>query len=243
MSTLLDIVTGALTSLGQLGLGQTASPEDGANGQRHMNLLMGRFSAERLLIPYVATRSYALVANTADYTIGPTGATFTEARPTFIESAQVFVPGSSYLTSMNILDKPKWDAIHNRSAMAEVPESVYVEYLPLSLAFHVHPKPIAAPLMQLGAWLQLQKFSTLFDAFALPEEYEEFLESSLALVWAPDFDQPIPQSLIDRQGKAQQAVMSKNAQGMGGAITSAQMLQSPNVGQPIPSGQAAPAGQ
>lgn len=238
-STVLDLLTASLTYIGQLGAGQTMNAEDQANGFRHLNLLMGKYSAKRLLIPYVATRSYVLSPSIADYTIGPTGATFTAPRPTFIESGGVYVLGTSVRLPLNILDKPQWDAIVNRNAIADVPESVYPEYTFPNIGIHVNPKPAGAVTLELGAWEQLPRFTTYFDPITLPEEYEEFLEASLAIVWAPDYDQPISGDMRARQADAQQAVMEKNAQGIGGSLSAAQKMISPNVGQPIPTGAAA----
>lgn len=238
MSTLLDIVTGALTCIGQLGQGQTANAEDGALGQRLMNLQLAKWSADRLLIAYVATRTYNLVANTQDYTVGPTG-TIVDPRPTFVESAQVFVAGTSYLVPLSILDKAQWDAVGNRGATADMPEKIYVEYSYPNIGFHVNPKPLTGLTILLGCWEQLAQFSTLFDVFAFPPEYEEFMESALAIIMAPYYDQPVPQTLLQRAADAMVAVQKKNAQGLGGSLSAAQKLMSPNVGQPI----GAPAGQ
>ena len=83
MSTLLDVGTGALTAIGQLGQGQTPNAEDGALILRLSNLLLSKWSTMRLMLYYVATRTYALAPSTADYTIGPAGATLLmiSARP------------------------------------------------------------------------------------------------------------------------------------------------------------------
>jgi hypothetical protein len=238
MSTLLDIVTGSLTAIGQLGQGQTANAEDGALGQRCMNLQLAKWSADRLMIPYVATRTYTLVANTADYSVGPNAATCGPTRPTFIESAQVVVPGTSYTPSLSVLDKSQWDAVANRGAIADVPDKIYVEYSFPNLTFHINPKPVAGMTIFLGCWEQLQQFATLFDTFAFPPEYEELMESNLAIILAPYYDQPVPQTLLQRAADAMVAVQKKNAQGIGGSLSAAQKLMSPNVGQPIPSGAA-----
>lgn len=234
MSTVLDIISGALTLLGQLGQGQTANAEDGALGFAELNLLLSQASTKRLMLASVTQRQYALQANVADYTIGPTGATFAAARPTFIESAQINVPGSSVWLPVSILDKQKWDALANRAAVDEIVTSVYPEYSYPNLTFHVHPKPSGTPSIRFGAWEQLTQFTSLFDVIAYPPAYEEWMKSNLAILLAPSYDQPVPQDLLQRAAKAEVSVMGINAQGLGGSLSAIGQFSSPNVGQPIP---------
>lgn len=243
MSTLLDLVASALTSIGQLGQGQTANPEDGALGFRQANLLLSQKSTQRLFLPYVSIRQYTLSAATADYTIGPTGATFTALRPTLIESAQINVGSTGVWLPISIYGKPQWDAIRNKAATADIPDGVYVEYLLPNIAFHVNPVPVGTPGIRFGAWEQLTQFVTLFDVLAFPPAYEEWLESAVAIQLAPFYDQPVPQSLVDRRQRAEAAVMDFNARTIQGSPSEAQQFKSPNIGLPVagpPPAQASP---
>jgi len=230
-STLMDVLSGAMTAIGQLGRGQTLNASDAALGLRLSTLILSKASAKRLFLPFVAQRQYTLQANVGDYSIGETGATYTDTRPVFIESAQINVPGSSYWPPISIIDKPKWDAIPNRGALDEVPTVVYVQYSFPNLTFRVHPKPIATPIIRFGAWEPLTPFATVFDPVSFPPAYEEWLEVELAVAYGPYYDQPTAQ-LNDRLIDARQTVMQINAQAMGGAVSDAQTLESPNVGQP-----------
>ena len=231
MSTLLDVVSGALTALGELGQGQTASPEDGALGQRLINLLLGKLGTQRLYLYTVDTQEWTLVPGTQDYTVGATGATFTGPRPTFVESAKVNVVGSNVWLPIDILDKVRWDALRNLGGTADIPDSVWPEYTFPNLTFHVNPAPIGAPKIRLGVWLAFTKFTSLFDPIEFPEGYEEFFESQLAIAMAPYYDKPVNQLMMQRAADAQASIMRINAQGMGGAVGE---TQAPNVGQPMP---------
>lgn len=236
MSTLLDVGAGALTAIGQLGAGQTASPEDGALILRYSNLLLSQWSTSRLYLYYVAIRAYALSAGVATYTIGPSGATFTAARPVLVESAQIQVGGSTIWLPMNILDKGKWDSIVTKGAVDDIATDIYPEYGFPNMTFYLNPAPRSITNIRLGCWEQLTQFASLFDTIAFPPAYEEFLESSLGIILAPFYDQVVPATLIQRQATAQMAVMKINAQSLGGALGPTQTLQSPNVGNPIPTG-------
>ena len=236
MATLMDVVSDALTAIGQLGQGQTPSPEDGAQGLRQANLIISQATTKRLMLYWVAIRQYSLSQMVADYTIGPSGATFTAPRPTIVESGQANIPGSNVWLPVSMLDKPKWDALINKGAYADIPERLYVEYTYPNLTFHVDPKPIGSPQIKLGAWEPLTKFTSLFDTVNFPDPYEEWLTSALIVKLAPYYDQPVPANLVDRATKGELAVMQYNAQTLGGALGADQLLNSPNVGQPIPPG-------
>jgi hypothetical protein len=239
MSTCLDIVSGALTKIGELGQGQTASPEDGALGLRLLNLILSLLSTQRLTIPTVATKTYLLTANLADYTIGPTGAIFTDVRPTFVESAQVNPFGGTWLP-LSILSKPQWDAIQTKNATADKPNDIWPEYTYPNLAFHVNPIQTAGMNIRLGCWIPLTAFVTLFDTVSFPTGYEKLLQDLLAVDIAPYYDQPIAPGMQNDANIALQLIMGINAKTLMGALDPAQSLQGSNVGQPTPPPQPPP---
>lgn len=236
MSTLQDVVSSALTAIGQLGQGQTLSNEDGQLGLRQVNLLLSKSSVKRLFLYTVATRQYQLTPALADYTIGPTGAIFTATRPTLIEGAQINPVGTDIWLPLSILDKPKWDAIRTKNSTASIPDDIWPEYTFPNLTFHVNPTPIGAPYIRLGCWEQLTQFAKITDPVSFPPSYEEYLESNLAMMLAPYYDQPVNPGLAQRAADAALAVMQYNAQSLGGALDDSQLLKSPNIGQPQPLG-------
>jgi len=241
MSQLLDIISRALTLIGQLGQGQTANAEDGQLGFQEANTLLDQASAERLMIAYVGIREYPLQAGVATYTLGPTApAPFTGTRPTLIESAQINVLGSNVWIPINVADKAKWDAIINRGASDEIVTTVFPQYTYPDITFFVHPKPIGAPTIRFGTWEQLTAFTSLASTLPFPPAYEEWILTTLAIRLATSYDQPVPANVLERQAKAEASVMRINAQSIGGAVSPAQQLQSPNVGQPIPQTTQAP---
>ncbi len=76
----------------------------------------------------------------------------------------------------------------------------------------------------------------MFDTIAMPPAYESWLESALAIILAPYYDQPLTQSLLDRRSETTADLNRYNAQSLGGALSGAEKFDSPNVGMPIPSG-------
>lgn len=246
-TTLLDIGSGALTAIGQLGRGQSVSPEDAALILRLSNQLLEKMSTSRLMLYNVNTRTYALAPGTVDYTIGPSG-TFTAARPTFIESAQVQVPGSSGAgrwETLSMLDKPQWDAIRAKDAIAMLPDVIWCEPSFPNYGFHVNPAPAGIVTIHLGCWEQLTAFADVLAPFSFPPGYAEAIEPNLAVMLAPYYEQDVPPALAARANDGLAAIAKINAQGLGGMLGDAAKFQSPNLGQPIPAapvpGGAAPA--
>lgn len=238
-ATLLDLGTDALTSIGQLGTGQSVSPEQSAQFLRVANRMIGKWSIQRLMLYLVSTRAFNLAAGVQDYTIGPTGATFAGARPTFVEAAQCTIPGTSMQNTLSILKKAQWDAIPDlgaRTSASGIPDKIWPEYTYPNFAFHVHPIPQAIVPIKLGTWEVLQQFATIFDNVQFPPGYEEAIVANLAMELCPYYDMPVSSDLQALAADGLLKIQGINAQTLTGSLDEAQTLQSPNVGTPLPTG-------
>ncbi len=94
MSLASDIITDALTAISEISRGQGPSPEDLANGLFLLNNLLDSMSTDRLSIYAVKKLDLTLTIGKQDYTIGPTGADFTNERPVLIQTAAIIIPTS-----------------------------------------------------------------------------------------------------------------------------------------------------
>ncbi len=230
-----DLATDAMTAIGQLGTGQSISPEEAEQALRVCNSLLGKWSVQRLMLPLVSQRTFNLSPGTQDYTIGPSGTVGGVAvRPTFVESAQAAPPGSSQSNTLSILDKSEWDAIGDKGAQTSalgIPQSMYPEFTSPNVALHFWPIPSNAGEVTVGVWEPLTKFATIYDDANLPEGYEEALRFNLALNLCPFFDMP-PGLVSDLTVDAINSLKKINAQSIGGSLGDDQTLKSPNTGQP-----------
>ncbi len=91
--TLQDAITDALTAIGEISRGQSPSIEDLQHGLDVANALLQTWSINRLMLPSVKKLDLQLVVGQQDYTIGPTGADFTNERPVLIQTATIIIPG------------------------------------------------------------------------------------------------------------------------------------------------------
>jgi hypothetical protein len=232
--------------IGQVGIGQSISPEMSAQAMRVGNRMLGKWSIQRLLLYTINTRPFALTPGNQDYTVGPSvGATFNQPRPVFVESATAIIPGSTEERGMNILTPPKWRAIPDKLAQCSIngaPTDIWPEYTYPTLAFHVFPVPQnPASAIKLGTWEVLQQFLTIFDILNFPFGYEEAFVLNLAFELTPFYDMPPSVNVAQLGADALNSIKALNAQGLQGAIQD-RLLQLPNLDVPIPTGPAPQAG-
>lgn len=236
MAVFIDVATDAMSAIGQLGTGQSISPEEAEQALRAANRMLGKWSVQRLMLPLVSTRFFNLSVGVQDYSLGPTGTVGgVSVRPTFIESAQASPPGSTQSNTMSVLDKSQWDAIGDKGAQTSalgLPQSIWPEYTSPNVALHFWPVPANASNVTVGVWEPLTKFATIYDDVTFPEGYEEPLMWNLAMELCPFFDMPVSADLGQKVADAINSIKALNAQGLGGSLGDDQTLKSPNTGQP-----------
>lgn len=240
MAIFLDIASDALTSIGQLGVGQTLAPEGATQAQRVANRMLQKWSVRKLYLFNTPTIIIPLSANVQNYTVGPSG-TSVQARPILVQAAQIALPGSAAFQPMNILDSTKWGAIRDKGATCSplgLPQDIYPEYSYPNLTLHLWTIPSNAAQLAMEVWALLQQFAGLYDTLAFPPAYEEAIVHNLAMELCPYYDMPVPQSIAMLAADGLAAIQQVNAQSLGGALGDSQLLNPPNVGQP----QASPAG-
>lgn len=244
MSTFLEIASDASSVIGQTGIGQTISPEEAAQAMRFANRMLAKWSAQRLFLPDVNTRSYGLTSGLQDYVVGPTASgpgSFVQSRPMFVENARAVIPGTSTELDMNLLSKVEWDAIRDKQAQTSVtgtPSDIWTEPSFPNMAFHVWPVPSVGVTIKIGTWELLQQFATVFDVVNLPPEYEDALVFNLAIALAPTYEKPVTQDIQDKAVDGILKLQALNAQTLRGAIGANRTLQVPNLDIPPPTGPA-----
>ena len=238
MPVLLDLISDSWSKVGQLGIGQSLSPEQAQQGFREANRMVGNWSVRRLMLYTISKRPFTLTPGQQDYTVGPTGG-FVQARPTFVEGAQAIIPGTLNEVPMNLLDVVKWGAIRDKGASCSAlgaPSDIWPEYSYPNMGFHVWPIPVAAVNINLRTWEQLQQFLTVFDTFTFPVGYEEPFTDNLSIRLAPYADRSISPELAASAAQGLIDIQSINAQGIGGSIGDSRLLQAPSLDVPRPTG-------
>lgn len=235
-----DIFADSLTDIGQLGEGQSPSPEQINRCLRYANRLLSKLSTKRYFIYAPRIRSYVLTPGLQDYTVGPSGgATFPDTRPVFVQAAQIRAPGSLEDLGLSLLDNVKWGAIRDKGATCSangVPQDIFLEYTFPNFTFHIWTIPSNSATVKLATWDQLQQFLTAFDQFNMPPEYEIALQKILAVELCSAYDMPVPPSVQDSANDALISIQTINAQALSGALDVSQLLQAPNLSLPPTAG-------
>lgn len=238
-TTLLDLITDSISYIGQAGIGQSIAPEQAQQALRKANRMLQTWSIQKLVEYVVTVRTFLLSTGVQDYTVGPTGATFTGTRPVFVESGLALIPGTSMQNPMNMLDKTQWDALPDSGVVCGTngaPSNLWPEYTYPNLSFHVSPIPSTPTTIKLGTWELLQQFSAITDVVNLPPAYEKAIMYNLAVEIAGDYDAPVSPDLAALAADSLNSIKTNNAQKLRGALGETQNLSSPNVGLPPPSG-------
>lgn len=112
------------------------------------NAMLDTWNGEGLLSPYRDTSSYNLVANTNSYTIGPSGADFTAARPLEIVMAELRDSANSD-SNLRIISWEEFETLDDPTISAEKPTKLTYQKKASNGVIKVYPKPDAAYALRL----------------------------------------------------------------------------------------------
>lgn len=193
MATAQNLITYAMQSLGVMGDGDTPTATELADGLVLLNEMLDSWSTDRIMVYQILQENFPLVAGTATYTIGSSG-TFNTTRPVRIENA--FIRDSNNLDyQLQVIPQQSYDNIMTKTVQSNIPLYMYNDLAyPLS-TLKFWPVPSQAYTLYINSWKQLQQFSTLSTAAALPNGYQEAIRYTLASRLAPQFGVNTPQEV------------------------------------------------
>lgn len=207
MSTALDLITDALRELGVVGAGQVAAADDADLGLRYLNRLVQDWSNTKLMMPVVTQVSVNLTGQQS-YTIGPSGADVTAARP--IKVVNAYSELSSQRYHCDVITREQWTALANLSDGGSVPNRVYYQRSNPGRIW-VHPVVSGGPVLKLDCLSLITSFS-LSGNVTLPEGYETALVLSLAERLAGSFGRAVSADLKSSARGARAVVKRTNAE-------------------------------
>ena len=182
----------ALTNLGVLEQGGTPSVSDSTDALTKLNLMIEQWRIQNRLIWSVGQASFALVAATASYTIGPTGA-FATNRPDYIESAQIGYLGPNVtkqvVSPLKLISQSEYAGIRDLNTAAAIPERLYNDRGSPNSILYLWPVPrvASATNLILYTWAQLLGYASLITSNDLPDGYAEGIANALAVRLIPSF--------------------------------------------------------
>ncbi len=177
--------------IGVLASGETYTTQEGADGLAVLNALIDEWRTHRLTIFTQSRNEYTLTANTASYTIGPTG-TFNQHRPLWYD-AITLVDDDGQETPLHVFHPGEWE-LADKTLTATEPSAVAIRtnYSFTTLTFY--PIPTSACTIAIYAPSpHLTSIASLSTAVSAPPGYWNALRYNLALELCEEFGrQPSP---------------------------------------------------
>lgn len=191
MATVRDLITDSLSILGAIGIGETPSADEAAQGLRFLNGMVESWNLERLMVYAVTRHSFPLVPSQASYTIG-VGGNFNVARPTRIELAAIeLVQNNNIELPLQMLTIDEWNQLALKSTTSTFPQYLfYINNYPLGVLYF-WPVPTQINNVILWLWNQISAFTNLSDTITLPQGYWRALVHNLAVELAPQYGKPV----------------------------------------------------
>lgn len=209
MATAADIIRDALKTLGVLAAGEPLSSEDQSDGLRSLNLLLGTWANERLLVHGIRRSTHVLTANLSPHTIG-TGGTFAVARPLRIDGAGIIRAGQTDETPLELLTDAQYREVGNKAQTDAVPSRLWVEQTHPTAKLWLWPVPTTAATLVLYTWSRISEFAAA-DTVSLPDGYEDALIHALAMRLAPMYGAEPSGVLVQSARDAVAAIQRTNA--------------------------------
>jgi hypothetical protein len=191
--TLTQAATHAMQRLGVLDSGEAPSSQQLTDALACANQMLESWLLDEMLVYARRADLYTLQAGVQQYTIGPAGATFTAARPTAIEEANIVLNTVTPVVRMpvEIVSDQRWAAIALQALPYAIPQLLFYDkgFDPVNGfgTLNLWPGPQTNYQLELYTWQQLQQFTDTVTSYNLPPGYARLVTLGLAIEWAPDF--------------------------------------------------------
>lgn len=214
-----QLIFRALRDIGCLRPGGGASTDTLNECLTALNEMIDSWLLDRLMVYAIVANAYTLTAGVQQYTIGPSGATFTAARPTRIENANIILNTFSPALHrpIGIIDHGEWSRIPIQALPFAIPEVLYYDHASTNGTLNLWPGPGASYQLELFTWQQLQSFADLITSYSFPPGYELALRKNLAVQIAPmmkvyfKIPEPLLEEVKDQARKAKAAIEADNS--------------------------------
>ena len=190
-----NLINHALSEIGVLAAGETASTEDQSFCLSRLNILLGTLSAKKIFLFFTTKESFTLTVGKAGHTFGSAG-DFNSARPVSIE--QAFIRDSAGVDhEVRIRPLDEYDLISNKSQSGR-PSKLYYNPTHSLGTVYFDVLPDSAYTIYISSKKPLTAYSTITDDLGVPGEVEVALLYLLAQNIAPSFGKSLsPESAVN----------------------------------------------
>lgn len=235
MTLVRDLLTDALLQLGVLDPSEAIDAGAANAALRELNRMVSSWANDDLMIYTVDRRTFAMIANQQDYTIG-VGGTFNTpypVRPGQINLVSVILNGVEL--PVQILNDEQWRDIALKGPYQTVPSTIPLYMwadgnFPLD-GLHFYPVPTTGIPIIMSVWGQITAFQSINDVVMLPQGYEDAIVQSLAVRLSPQYGiQPNPATVSLAQN-AKMHIKSQNWEPTYRSVDSALAGVGSNIGR------------
>lgn len=205
MTTVRELLTKTLQKSGIVTKNESPSADEMNDAVDALNMYLGHLSNDGLVVYNKTTESFTL-SSTSEYTIG-SGGTLDTTRPTKILSAFVRVGSVDYPLREISLQAYNEISFKDISGIPDVYN--YTPNFPLGLV-KIFPKPSAAYTLYVTSEKPLASLAA-DDTISLPAGWEMMLIYNLAVIIAPEYGQPLDQSIYQIAKETLGAIKRNNA--------------------------------
>jgi hypothetical protein len=196
MSTYGDLIDASLTEIGVLASGETAESGDATFALNTLNRLLSTWAGQRLIIPSLTRNTFAITANVATHTIGPTGNIVMTMRPAKLLDVRLIdtAPAPDLETPLGELTDDEYQALPQKALTSTLPINWWYNATVPNGVITLWPVPTGTGL-QLAVYVAepLSQVAAITTTVSLAPGYEELIVTNLAIRLAPSFDrQPSP---------------------------------------------------
>lgn len=213
--TALTIIEAAAKHLGVLATGEAMPGDESQDGLRALTGMLGVWVADGLPMYGETLTTHTLVAGTPDYTIGPSGADITAARPTGlsgIRGAWVRDSGGIDRRIRNLWSYKRYQDIGVKTIQGPYANVLAIDAGATTSTVYIYPTPSGGNTLRL-LYEALISFTALGDSFSLPPGYQEAIEYNLALRLAVDYEKTASKEVKDLAKSSKEAIERVNAAG------------------------------
>lgn len=210
MATAQTIIDRAMRLIGVVASGESPTAAEGTDGLIALNAMIDSWRNDRLMVYALTDQALTLTA-AASYTIGPTGG-LVITRPVKIASAFVRDGDEDY--PVEVIEKPEWDAIGDKTTTGTYPTKIY--YAPTVPDGTLYAYPRTSGTIYLTLWTPISTLAAVGTTVTLPPGYEKALAFNLALELAPEYEREPSAAVVAGAKESKAAIKRINSRPING---------------------------
>lgn len=194
-----DIIKASLRILGVIGAGDTPTSDETTNASQALNIMIKAWQTSGMKLWTVQELSFATVVGKANYSLGPSGDTFTSYRPLRVIDAHLR-DSNNHDVSLMVVSRQEYDLLGDKTTQG-VPNQVFYDPQLTNGVLYVYNVPTdTAHSIILTVQRPLQDMTAATNDFDFAQEWFQALKWGLASELGLEYGvNPAVQAQIDNK--------------------------------------------